>query len=304
MAFVVALNDALLQAMFGNFYAGFKPRFWWFFVLAHGINDILLSWLGVAMAKYPFEMSLVTAVMLTLYAGVLVIFRPYDASMDLTLDLANIGIALLAIGMSEIMSASKGGPSSFIIGCLWLNVFFMIVFTLHGLWPLVPLAKEALAEHVNHILVWIHLREEDPEEDIRKVVQIAHDVNNGIASNLPARLTLSKNAQMSHNIRVAMRVNMVRRNFMRGVHRRREAKRLAHEAFGTGLTLEDLQSQLEHAQNKSAIHEAEVLRTAELVAQLQSSITGSPLIRLKYSALKAASNNSGQPKNGKKGEMV
>ena len=42
------------------------------------------------------------------------------------------------------------------------------------------------------------------------------------------------------NLKVAMRVHMVRRNLMRGVYRRREAKRLAQQAFGKGLTPQQL----------------------------------------------------------------
>jgi hypothetical protein len=291
--------------MFGNFYAGFKPRFWWFFVLAHGINDILLSWLGVVMAKYPFEMNVVTATMLTLYAGVLVVFRPYDASMDLAVDLSNIAVALLAIGMAEIMSASKGSPSPFIIGCLWLNVFFMIVFTLQGLWPLVPLAKEAIVEHVNHFLVWIRVREEDPEEDIKKVEGNRTAVRSGDeASEAGEEENKSEEVTETESKEAEEAEEAEEDNGQAGAERHSCEVQGCVDGFGTGLTFEDLQSQLEHAQPEMAIHEAEVLHAAELVAQLRSSINSSPLIRLKHSALKAASNGSFQPKNGEKGEMV
>ena len=50
------------------------------------------------------------------------------------------------------------------------------------------------------------------------------------------RLVLFKRGDAEANLRVAMRVHKVRRNLMRGVYQRREARRLAQAAFGSALT--------------------------------------------------------------------
>ena len=54
-------DDDMESAMYGNFYAGFKPEYWWFFVAAHGVNDILLAWLGLALTAYPFYLTIATS---------------------------------------------------------------------------------------------------------------------------------------------------------------------------------------------------------------------------------------------------
>ena len=218
-------EDETESAMFGNFYAGFKPRYWWFFVAAHFINDILLSWLGVTLGAYPFYLTVISSVILALYGICICIIQPYEAIMDFGLDIGSVAVALGALWLSEYIALSKGKePSTLITSCLWFSLVLMIGLTIQGAWPLYVLLQEWVSDHKPQLLERAGLRTEDITNSIKKVMNIAADVQSGRLSTLPARLLRSRKAQKDMNIRVARRVHVVKRSLMRGVYRRRVAK--------------------------------------------------------------------------------
>ena len=83
---------------------------------------------------------------------------------EAALDVANVGIALAAMGLSELVSQSSGDePSTFILVALWFNLVLMVVFTLHGAWPLVDVLEETC---VHPMLIRLGLRQEhDGDEE-------------------------------------------------------------------------------------------------------------------------------------------
>ena len=72
----------------GAFYSGFKPEYWWFFGACHIIHGVFLAVVGIVLSMYNFENSMLTIVVLALYCALLLWLRPYDAGLDLALDLA------------------------------------------------------------------------------------------------------------------------------------------------------------------------------------------------------------------------
>jgi hypothetical protein len=152
-------DDESYQVMFGNFYAGFKPRYWWFFTVIHGVNDIWLSFIGVALANYVEECLIVNVVSLVAFFIVLCWCHPYEELFDLFLDLANTAIALFAIGLSEMITHSKG-TSVAVDVALWINLALMIVFTSLDLLPLFEVAKD-FCESL--LVSWGMLKDEEEE---------------------------------------------------------------------------------------------------------------------------------------------
>ena len=144
----------------------------------------------MVLSAHRFYLTIVTAVILISYGIGLCIMQPYDAKMDFGLDIANLAVALGALALSEYMVQTKGKPSTFVTGCLWLNMLLMIGFTVQGAWPLLVLLQESLADHMHKLLVCVGLRssEHDHEEEIKKVIEVAADVKSGTTSTLPARL--------------------------------------------------------------------------------------------------------------------
>ena len=72
----------------GMFYSGFKCEYWWFFGATHVVHGVFLAVVGVVLSRYRAANSVLTIVVLVLYCAVLVWLRPYDAELDLALDLA------------------------------------------------------------------------------------------------------------------------------------------------------------------------------------------------------------------------
>ena len=103
-------------------------------------------------------------------------------------------------------------PKGFVVASMWFNFVLMILFSIQTLWPICILCYELCKELT--LGVWSDMKFLD------RVINIASNPT----SKLPARLGTRKKTQTARFLQVARRVEMVRRNLMRSVERRRAAR--------------------------------------------------------------------------------
>ena len=80
-------EDEREMLKWGMFYSGFKCEYWWFFGACHVIHGVFLAIVSVVLSMYPVVNSALTTVVLALYCAALIWLRPYDAWLDLAIDL-------------------------------------------------------------------------------------------------------------------------------------------------------------------------------------------------------------------------
>ena len=132
------------QIKYGNFYAGFRSEWAYFFVVCHAVNDIGLGGLGVFLAVSPSIMNIITASILTAYMAAIAFCRPYAEKFDLLLDIGNLVISIAATGLSEhvtVLEAAGEELGTFVLVCLYSSLVLMVVLSLNCLWPIVQLAQ-------------------------------------------------------------------------------------------------------------------------------------------------------------------
>ena len=134
-----------------------------------------------------------------------------------------MAIAIFAIVLEMLVAVKKPNPEpkTFVVVSMWLNFVLMIIFTLQTLWPILTLAYELSKEFGTAVLVKLGIWTEFKYLD--QVIRTALDP----ISRIPARLGTRKRKQTERSARIAKRVEMVRKNLMRGVERRRAARREA-----------------------------------------------------------------------------
>ena len=215
----------------GAFYSGFRPACWWFFGVCHTIHGVFLAIVSVLLARHPDVKNILTICVLVSYCVLLVVVQPYDARLDLALDLINMVISILAIVLGILQTKdTTPGPSGFVQVSMWAAFVLTIFFSSYTLWPIGVLAWEWFKEIGASLLVrfgfWNSI------EYLDQVIRTAiHPV-----SKIPSRLGTKKKRQTERYMRLSMLVEKVRRNLMRGVERRRAAKRVADDNCGAGQT--------------------------------------------------------------------
>ena len=138
---------------------------------------------------------------------------------------ANMVISIFAIVLELCFVEEEPDPkpNGFVVASMWFNFVLMILFTIQTLWPICILCYELFREFGTTVLVklgvWSHTKFLD---------QVIKTASNPI-SKISSRLGTRKKTQTERFVRVAMLVEMVRKNLMRSVERRRAAKGRAND---------------------------------------------------------------------------
>ena len=115
-------------------------------------------------------------------------------------------------------------PKGFVVASMWLNFVLMILLTIQTLWPILILACELCKEFGATVLVKLGIW-----TDLKYLDRVIETALNPV-SKLAGRLGTRKRRQDTRRLRIAVQVEIVRKNLMRGVEQRRAAKRQARSA--------------------------------------------------------------------------
>ena len=133
-----------------------------------------------------------------------------------------ISILAVMLGMEPFTKrVPDPEPMGFVVGSMWLNFILMIVFSIQSLWPILVLVWELFKEFGAGALV--KLRVWSDLIYLNRVIEIAKNPQ----SKIPARLGTRRSMQIERFDLIARSVERVRQNLMRGVERRRAARRTA-----------------------------------------------------------------------------
>ena len=127
--------------MFGNFYSGFKLKFYWFCLVAHFVEDVFLAVVEIALMTLPDHMTFITVGTFVAYMAMILAIKPFEESLDVKLTLAEgtINIFATLLAWQAETSEEPTLPLWVVLGlyaCLSTQLFFIP----YAVWPIIDMA--------------------------------------------------------------------------------------------------------------------------------------------------------------------